>query len=600
MTDTDPSPRDTPEPTADPDVVLPMDLSVSVPEHDGTRTSFHLKMRDGVRVAVDVWVPALDASERVPTVLRSTRYWRAAVGDPIRTHLGEIEVARWMLAGFALVLVDARGTGASFGTWERPWADDERDDLHEVVDWVVAQPWSDGSVGGYGTSYDGTTAHLLAATGHPAITAVIPRFALFDPYHHIGFPGGVPLDWFLAMWDAAGWTLDGYPDRATVTLPMPLTGEVRTVDDDIDGTLLAAAQREHADNWHVWEAVRGADSRGDLVGADEVRIEAGTPLGRLAELRDAEVPMWLWTSWYDGAYAAASLAQLANPELDVRVTIGPWAHGAGMPRLGSPFDPGAPLEPDTAEQHRQMAAFLRHHAVGDVADPSPARLHYYTIGEEAWHEADGWPPDGVVVDTRYLGAAGLVEDPEHGTTRYDVDFDASSGPANRWHTLLGGMPVRYPDRAEADQRLLTWDSEPLPEDLEVTGTPEVTLLVSSSRTDGAFHVYLENVAPDGHVTYVTEGQLRACHRRPGSSQPPYETYGPWHTYESADAELLEPGTETELEFTLWPVSALFRAGHRIRIALAGADAGLFRRVPAEGPVTLDVAHRSSIDLPVRP
>lgn len=246
----------------------------------------------------------------------------------------------------------------------------------------MAQPWSDGTVGGYGTSYDGTTAHLLAATGHPAVKAVIPRFALFDAYHHIACPGGVPLDWFLAMWDAVGWTLDGYPERAVVALPMPLAGEVprrgteqpaggqsspsggwrglgevRPVDGDSDRALLADARRDHDANWRLWDRARRSRARDDLIGADGVANEAGTPLGRLPELRAARVPLWLWSSWYDGAYAAAALAQLADPDLDVRVTIGPWAHGARMPVLGSPFAPDSPLAPDNAEQHRQMAAF---------------------------------------------------------------------------------------------------------------------------------------------------------------------------------------------------------------------------------------------------
>lgn len=159
--------------------------------------------------------------------------------------------------------------------------------------------------------------------------------------------------------------------------------------------------------------------------------------------------------------------------------------------------------------------------------------------------------------------------------------------------------MRYPDRAQADERLLTWDSPPLTSDVEVTGTPTVTLHLTSSATDGAVFAYLEDVAPDGTVTYLTEGQLRASHRRTGTGLPPYETYGPWHTYHSADLEPLVPGAATTLAFTLWPLSARCARGHRIRLALAGADAGLFRRIPAEGPATLRVAHTSRLDLPRR-
>ena len=78
--------------------------------------------------------------------------------------------------GYALVLVDVRGTGASFGTWPYPWTEDSIEDAREIVDWIVAQPWSNGKVGGYGISYLGTTAELLTALEHPAVQGVIPMF----------------------------------------------------------------------------------------------------------------------------------------------------------------------------------------------------------------------------------------------------------------------------------------------------------------------------------------------------------------------------------------------------------------------------------------
>ena len=561
--------------------------------------SLYLTMRDGVRIAIDLWLPQEANESKVPTALRSTRYWRSHVGNDLVERLGDVQVGRWMEAGFAFVQVDARGTGASFGSWPRAWTDEQRDDLAEIVDWIIGQPWSDGTVGGFGTSYDGTTAHLLSSTGHKAVRAIIPRFALFDPYHHIAMPGGVPLDWFLETWGSVNWHLDGFPDRATVPPPVPLVTTVRPVQGE--EAALESARNAHAANWDLWKSVRSATSREEVIGEDGLSVDEGTPFGRIEELRRARTPMWAWSSWFDGAYAAAALAQLSDPELDVRVTIGPWSHGAGMSVLGDPFLGEAPLEPDTNEQHAQMAAFLRHHASGSVADPSPKRLRYYTLGQ-GWAESDTWPPEGTRMQRWWLGGEGslTLEKPDlAGAERYEVDFEASSGTATRWHTLIGGPAVIYPDRAERDHRLLTWTSAPLSNDVTVTGTPAVHLTVSSSASDGAFFVYLEDVAPDGHVTYLTEGQLRAIHRRPGKGSPPYATYGPWHSYSLADIEPLVPGEPTELSFTMWPVSVLFRAGHRVRIALAGADSPLFRRIPAEGEVTIDV-HRpaSYVDLPI--
>lgn len=577
------------------------DLLQPVPDLTGaTLRTFYLTMRDGGRIAIDLWLPAAATESKVPTALRSTRYWRAHVGNPLAEQLGAIQVARWMQEGFALVQVDARGTGASFGSWPRAWTDDQRDDLIEVVDWIIGQEWSDGTVGGFGTSYDGTTAHLLAATGHSSVRAIIPRFALFDAYHHIAMPGGVPLDWFLETWASANWHLDGFPDRATVPPPMPLVTHVRPVEGEEEA--VDTARSEHAANWDLWESVRSATFREDLVGGDGVNVDEGTPFGRIDELRRARVPMWVWSSWYDGAYAAAALAQLADPQLDVRVTIGPWSHGAGMSVLGDPFMSDAPIAPDVNEQHAQMAVFLRHHADGRSEDPSPKRLRYYTLGE-GWEESESWPPKESRMKRWWLADEGRLSSdaPDRGgTEKYEVDFEASTGTSTRWHTLIGGPVVIYSDRADADRRLLTWTSEALAKDLKITGTPAVRLSVTSTAEDGAFFVYLEDVSPGGRVTYITEGQLRAMHRRIRDGAPPYETYGPWHSYSKTNAEPLVPGDETELSFTMWPISVLFRAGHRIRMALAGADSPLFRRIPSEGDVTIEVHGSGSfVDLPTR-
>ena len=586
----------------------PVDLRTAPDtDHGGRRTSFYLPMRDGVRIAIDVWIPPAADSGPVPTALRSTRYRRSVVDDPVAEHVGPINVGRWMRSGFALVEVDARGTGASFGTWPRPWDDAQRDDLYEICDWVVAQPWSDGTIGGYGTSYDGTTAHLLAAAGHPAVKAVVPRFALFDAYGHIAAPGGVLLEWFLRTWSSGNDAIDGNVERADPAVAAMVTGRIRPVDGDEDGELLAEAQAEHAANWHLWGSVGEGDiDRERMIGADEVSVDQGTPFGRVADLRKHRVPMWVWSAWYDGAYAAAALAQLADPELDVRVTIGPWSHGAGWSTLGSPYDRAAWLSPTTAEQQADMAAFLRHHASGDSHDPSPPRLRYYTLGAEEWREADQWPPVGTLMQDWLLNADGRLSDEASvasGADHYDVDFGATTGKQTRWHTLIGGPPIIYPDRADDDSRLLTWTSDALEDPYEVTGTPAVELYVRSTATDGAFHVYLEDVAPDGTVTYLTEGELRARHRKLAEGPPPYETYGPWRTCSTADALPLVPGEVAHLVFTLWPISVEIPAGHSIRIALAGADAGIFARVPAEGDVQLAILRGpefpSRVSLPTR-
>lgn len=143
---------------------------------------------------------------------------------------------------------------------------------------------------------------------------------------------------------------------------------------------------------------------------------------------------------------------------------------------------------------------------------------------------------------------------------------------------------------------------PLTEDTEITGYPIVTLYVTSTETDGGFYVYLEDVDESGRVTYVTEGQLRAIHRKVSADPAPYKLQVPYHSFKEKDAMPLVPGEIAEITFGLHPTSALIKKGHRIRIAIAGHDEGTFVRIPAEGAPTITIVrnrlHASRVDLPV--
>jgi len=188
-----------------------------------------------------------------------------------------------------------------------------------------------------------------------------------------------------------------------------------------------------------------------------------------------------------------------------------------------------------------------------------------------------------------------------GEDRYAVDFSATTGEKNRWHTQVGGQ-VSYPNRAEEDKKLLTYTSAPLHADTEVTGYPIIDLYITSTATDGAFFVYLEDVDEKGAVTYLTEGEFRALHRKISTAQPPCKILVPYHTFLRKDAMPLVSGEIAELKFGLQPTSVLIKKGHRLRIAIAGADKSTFARIPQQGTPTITVArdqqHASSIELPL--
>ena len=186
------------------------------PTHKGVqRSSRYLEMRDGVKIAIDVYLPrSLQPGEKIPTILGQTRYYRRAIIRPIlRPILNLISpfnkmVKRYLSQGYAFVMVDARGSGASFGSRAMEWSPDEVKDGAEIVDWIVAQNWSNGKVGATGVSYDGTAAEMLLINQHPAVKAVVLRYSLFDVYQDVAMPGGIRTENFLRTWSALNDSLD--------------------------------------------------------------------------------------------------------------------------------------------------------------------------------------------------------------------------------------------------------------------------------------------------------------------------------------------------------------------------------------------------------
>jgi putative CocE/NonD family hydrolase len=194
------------------------------------------------------------------------------------------------------------------------------------------------------------------------------------------------------------------------------------------------------------------------------------------------------------------------------------------------------------------------------------------------------------------------ERPEpEGSDDYVVDPRAGTGERSRWLGLLNPF-IRsdYPDRRARGARLLVYTSPPLEADMEVTGHPVVTLHVSASAPDATLFAYLEELAADGSVRYVTEGQLRALHRG-GLVEAEGPGAAPRRSYRREHAAPLSPGEAAEVVFDLLPVSHRFRRGHAVRLAIAGADRDHFAPPPdpnARLQVRRGGARGSRIDLPV--
>jgi putative CocE/NonD family hydrolase len=475
------------------------------------------------------------------------------------------------------------------------------------VDWIIEQPWSNGKVGAYGISYEGNTAELLARLNHPAVKAVAPQYGDVDVYGGILMPGGVFNQWFIQSWDSFTRGLDAndmcvFVEGTATTCEQARTlfTGVKRVDADTDGAQLAAAVAGRSDA-HVYEAAQAIVYRDDEWGSTERTMADMGLFSDKDAIERSNVPMYVWVSWIDNASIEGAIERyqgFSNPQ---KLIIGPWCHSGGC-HVDPLLPADTPTDPSEMEQFEMLVAFFDAYLKDDTGQAPTFDITYYTLGEGAWKTSETWPPEGFTPQQWYFGADGTLSGDapvdEAGTDEYTVDWTATTGDATRWHTGLMRNDVVYPDRAKEDEKLLTYTSAPMEADVEITGNPIITLYVASTETDGAFHVYLEDVAPDGRVTYITEGIMRGIHRAESSAGPE-----PRHSFERADAAPMVPGEVAEIRFNLYATSVLIEKGHRIRIAISGHDASVFARYPAEGTPVLTVQRNSMypshVELPMK-
>jgi uncharacterized protein len=589
----------------------------------GQSTSQYLKMRDGVEIAVTIDLPAdLKPGDRVPVLMRTTRYWREPqIGWTVRMlvalhhasppeQLEDKQAAYFNQRHFAVLAVDARGSGASGGNRTMEWSPAEVADMGEVSAWAAQQPWSNGRVGTFGISYDGNAAELAATASQPAIRAVMPLYDNFDVLWAIQ-AGGVAQRALLQEWsdvvaamdrddvcgadEAKGW--DCWKDRL-------MTSGVRPVDADPHGKHLAELVSQHH-NVNVAKAVATIEFGDDPIGP--FSLAEISPSGLRARIEASRIPMMVWCGWLDGGGGEDALTRYKNFSNPQTVVIGPLSHGGGF--NVDPFVANhTPPEPSTDDQFKMEADFFDRVLRNDTPETIESSIQYYTMGEGRWHTTKIWPPAGLSAERLYFGEHNTLNavapSASNASDSYTVDFTASTGKQNIWATGFGGGDVVYPDRAGEDKKLLVYNSPPLETDFEITGSPMLTVEMSSTTSDGAIHAYLEDVSPEGRVTYVDEGILRVIDRKQVDPKSlPYEPLGPAHSFLRKDAQPLTPGDPAQIRFSLYPTSVLLRKGHRIRVALAGADASVFQRYPPDGTsrwtVYREAQRASFIELPVR-
>jgi len=545
------------------------------------RESRYVRMRDGTAIAVDIYRPArggVASTEPLPALLTDYRYQRAMIeGGKLLTPLDGSERFRAFLKhGYVVAVADLRGTGASFGVSRGPFASIEADDAHDLIEWLASQRWCDGEVGMFGSSYSGTVQMLAAAAAPPHLKAIFPEMFIFDLYE-VAYPGGVPRSPFVRNWSQLVGDLDTNGRVAPVAEGGP--------------SGLSRALEEHRQNVTPYEMlalVPFRDSRDPHT--REAIFESRSPERWLSAVNQAQIPVYALSGFAD-LWPKDALLWFRNLRVPKKITIGPWSHND---RTG--FD-------RTTEQLRWFDHWLKHRDNG-VNSEDPVR--YYTSGARAgWRVASAWPPPNTVTKTWSLCAGssshGLCERPASETAQdnYRVDYDATTGTKSRWANGYGAE-FSYPDLATNDAKLLTYTSAALDAELETTGHPIARLWITADAPDVDLVLYLEDVSPNGESRYVTEGVLRASHR--GLATPSYDDLAlPFHASRERDLEPLGPEA-SEVQLDLAPISYRFGVGHRIRLALAGADRDNLETRTLEPPPTLTVhrggAQPSALELPV--
>lgn len=561
--------------------------------------SRYVAMRDGCRLALDVHLPQPLPGETppasFPAILLFTPYYRrfrlrdGATGEanPNSGKFRDLFVPR----GYAVVIVDVRGTGASFGTRDSFRSPKEREDSREIADWVVAQPWSNGRIGATGVSYLGAAADFLASTGHPAVKAIAPLFSVWDTYADNYFPGGIALKELTRVYDDLMVGLDH--DRRDllknyVYYANPDFEGPQPVDEDPDGTLLAQAIREHLGNFRQTEFMPEFRFREEPLPYDPAFSSASFSPYAVAQGIRPDVAVLSVSGWMDGAgYMNGAIARFLTLDRNPRhLLLGPWDHGARID-----VSPWRRTQEATFPYLGEVLRFFDHYLAGRATGlEAEAPVHVYALHAEAWREAASWPP---VPDTTalHLGAEGrLVPDVgAPGAAEHRVDFAQGTGSGTRYERIAGiNSTVYYVDWAGRTDGMLSFTSAPLTADRELIGHALAELWLAGSEPDAGLFVYLTEIEADGAERYVTEGLLRALHRKEASAPEAYRTTWPFRTFRREDAAPLVPGRVERIRIPLLPTAWRFKAGSRVRVSLAGADADHCGQIPHGRPPRLRV------------
>jgi putative CocE/NonD family hydrolase len=553
--------------------------------------SEYLEMRDGIKLAADICLPKkLEKNKKIPTVLFLTRYVRSfETKFPFsllsKTLFGQItkkEIDFFTSYGYAVVIIDVRGTGASYGTRHMEFSPEEVEDGREIVDWIISQPWSNQKVGSTGISYLGTTAEMLLVNQHPNVKACIPRSSIFDLYNDIAFPGGVRHGKFIEVWRDTTLSLDknnlkyiGAVANAVIKNPKPVKADTKAEQ-------YKTAHAQHQSNFDIFSGMYKITFRNDI------HPDLGRSINEFSvhhykdKIEQSNTPIYRIGGWYDGALANSAIKGFLSTKNSVKLLVGPWDHGPAQH-----ISPFIYSNKKTFSVWTEMLRFFDYHLKdidNGIMDEPP--ISYYAMGKEQWRHVYDWMPNDSKYKTFLCSADNTlpekIKNKTEGCLHYAIDKNFGTSGGARWNSLTikyrYNRRIAYADWTKRTKNLLHFTSEPLTKNMELTGHATAEIYLSSDAKDVQLFVYISSVDKFGKATHITEGQFRGLHRKESNKKSPVPTFAPYHTFNKEDAMEWIPNKVEKIHFELIPTSHLIKKGERIRISLAGADADHFDEI----------------------
>jgi uncharacterized protein len=524
-----------------------------------------MKTRDGITLRADIYRPA--AEGKYPTLLQRTPYNK----DGAATFANKA-AAR----GYLVVVQDVRGRYSSEGEWYV--FKHESEDGYDAVEWAAALPYSDGRVGMFGGSYVGAT-QMLAAIAHPPhLKGICPVVTASNYHENWTYQGGAFEQWFNESWtsglaqDTLGRLIRENTNArvgATV-LPLnhyplfnaPAPQSAATLTGSVAPYFLDwLAHPTYDDYWKQWSIEENFQN----IQVPALTIAAWYDIFQGGSLRN-----YLGMKEHAGTEAARNGQRLL-------VTIG--GHAGNGRHIGAVDFGEAAKEYDENEITLRWYNYLFKGEETEFADAEkPVRI--FVMGKNEWRDEDAWPLKRAE-ETRYrlysaitgIGTAGngkLLEPGVLTRTSGSPSNEFTYDPANPVPTVGGPLCCDGQhlaagpfDQKEVEARpdVLVYSTEPLAEDLEVTGPVTLDLFAKTSAADTDFTAKLVDVGPDGTAINLTEGILRARYRESTKGAP----------------KPITPGQVYEYKIDMWSTSNVFLKGHRIRLEVSSSNFPRFDR-----------------------